>query len=188
MEANPVTLQIQSEEHMMRLLAFLHTTQIPFQIENPSKFQRTLYQLIDEDKVNPSWLRHSELEEQMDSIEKELEQAVGEEDEEAKAHCHMFKEFRNLVKKEYNSDSMRVLYKPTDHFKEFCGGEWLTRDGLISANTALTFLEHNIKTRGIRMVNGVIYTTEWLRTVLQNTRDTIFYDELPILVNTLLKK
>ena len=185
MEANPVTLQIQSEEHMIRLLAFLSDTNIPFKIENPSKFQRLLYQLIDEDKVNPSWLRSPELESQMDSIERELE---GEEDEEAKAHCHMFKEFRNLVKKDYNSDSMRVLYKPTDYFKEFCGSEWLTRDGFISANTALTFLEHNIKSRGIRTVNGVIYTTEWLRAVLQDTRETLCYDELPVLVNTLLKK
>jgi hypothetical protein len=187
MEPNTVTLQIQSEGHMARLLAFLHDTQISFQIENPSNFQRTLYQLIDEDKVNPSWLRSSVLEEQLNSIEGELEQGIGE-DEESYSSYTMFKEFRNLVNKEYNSDSMRVLYKPTEHFKEFCGGEWLTRDGLISANTVLTFLEHNIKNRGIRMVNGVIYTTDWLRTVLQDTRDTIFYDELPILVNTLLKK
>ena len=187
MEATPVTLQIQSEEHMLCLLSFLHTSNIPFKIENSSKFQRILYQLIDEDKVNPSWLRHSQLEEELNSIERELEDGNGE-DEESCASYTMFKEFRNLVKKDYNSDSMRVLYKPTDHFKEFCGGEWLTRDGLISANTALTFLENNIKSRGIRMVNGVIYTTEWLRAVLQDTRDTIFYDELPILVNSLLKK
>jgi hypothetical protein len=167
-----VSLKIQSEDDMPKLLTFLHETNIQFSVENPSTFQQILYKALKNKKVNTNALRNPAIESQIIGIEDTLvQEVIGD---------------TSTIKE--TTDSMSILYKPTEHFKEFCGSEWLNANGLISANTALTFLEHNIKSRGIRMVNRVIYTTEWLRAVLQDTREAICYDELHGLVHTLLKK
>jgi hypothetical protein len=193
MEVNMVSLQIQSEGDMVRLLSFLHDTKIQFRVEDPVRFERILYQAIDGDKVNPAWLRNRVFDDILTDIEEKL--LLEHEDGGSSKHdtteleegIKMIADFRSLVRKEHTPYSMRVLYKPTEHFKEFCGGEWLTQKGFISPHTAVTFLEYNIQKRGIRVTNGVIYTTEWLRAVLEDTRETIYHDELPILVNKLLK-
>lgn len=190
MEVNSVTLQIQSEEHMVRLLAFLHDTKIQFRVEDSNTFEQILYQAICGDKINPAWLRRDIFNSILTNIEEKLLLELEEHKDnttELEVKIKMIEDFRALVKKNFTSDSMMMLYKPTRHFKEYCGSEWLTSNGLISPNTAMTFLEHTIKNRNIQVMNGVIYTTEWLRAVLEDTREIIYYDELPILVNRFLQ-
>jgi len=183
-----VKLTIQSEEQLVKLLGFLHLSAIPFDILEPDTFKRRLFQAIDGEKVNPSWMRNPVLEQQLDEIEQQLEESRSDVDShDTDEHMFTVKEFRKLVKKEYTTAAMKNLYKPTEHFKEFCGSEWLTPKGMISPHSVLQFIDQHIQTRGIRVENGVVYMTEWMKSLLQESRDTLYYDELPQFAGKLLK-
>ncbi len=188
-----VQLTIQNEEQFVKLLGFLHSSNIPFDILTKDSFNAFLFQAIDVEKVNPSWMRRPVFEKQLEEIQDQLELSLlddvrdGHDITESDEHLANFKEFRKLVNREYTTAGMKTLYKPTDHFKEYCGSEWLNPKGMISPQSVLNFFDFHIRGRNIRVEDGVIYTTEWLRSLLQETRETMFYDELPQYVSRLLK-
>ena len=69
--------------------------------------------------------------------------------------------------------------KPTAHFKEYCGGEWLNKKGMITRAQAIDFLNYNMKKRGIEERNGIIFLNDWMKGLLQEYRTIINRDELP---------
>lgn len=78
-----------------------------------------------------------------------------------------------------------LLRKPNLHFREFCGYEWMNKQGKMTVNQAIDFLNYHIERRKIKEVDGLIYMNEWMQGLLQEYRSVIYREELPILVERL---
>ena len=72
---------------------------------------------------------------------------------------------------------------PTDHFKSYCGKEWLNSEGKLSIDNILEFLYQQIKIRDIKIINNYIITDKWLQDLLQDYRPSIHEDELPVIAH-----
>ena len=72
--------------------------------------------------------------------------------------------------------------KPTTHFKEFCGGEWLNKKGMITFEQAHDFVEWQIKQRGLKEKDGMLFLDEYFQNLFQEYRSFIYRQEIPKLV------
>jgi hypothetical protein len=182
-----LSLQISNEEEMAKVLQFLHTSRLKFSITDSEKFRQTLYQAIDSERIQPSWVRQPEFQNEVRQIENQLEGEY-QQNKDDKEVEQAYKHIKSFTKRAYSKDdTMDTYFKPTDHFKEFCGSECLTAKGLITPNLSVTFIHHQMKIRKIPIMNGVIQTNEWLRSLLEDARSQIYVDELPELVYRLLQ-
>jgi hypothetical protein len=187
-------LRVQSEAELVKLLEFLHISKVQFEIQDSERFEKLLYQGIDSEKIQPSWVRHEKFENHLQNIEGDLERAMIEESlakddtSEIQEHIVNIREFRKLVSRDYNTELMNTYFTPTEHFKGFCGPESLTPKGKITPNEILHFLEYQFKIREIPVKNGLIHTNEWVRTLLEDGREFIQHDDLHRIVFRLLKK
>jgi hypothetical protein len=181
--------RIQSEAELVKLLEFLHTSKVQFEIQDSDRFEKLLYQAIDSEKIQPSWVRDDRYSKHLQKIENDVVAVLEEGDDtgEAQEHLVNIREFRKLVNKEYDTELMNTYFTPTEHFKGFCGPENLTPKGKITPNGVLHFFEYQFKIRNIKIQNGLIHTNEWVRTVLEDGREFIQYDDLPRIVFRLLK-
>lgn len=183
-------LTIQSEAELVKLLEFVYISKIQVEIQDSDRFEKLLYQAIDSEKIQPSWVRDDRYSKHLQKIEDDLVAVLEEGDDtgESQEHLQNIREFRKLVNKDYNTELMNTYFTPTEHFKGFCGYEWLTPKGKITPNGVLHFLEQQLQIREIPIVNGMIYTNEWVRNVLEDGREFIQHDDLPRIVFRLLKK
>jgi hypothetical protein len=78
-----------------------------------------------------------------------------------------------------------VFRKPTSHFKEYCGDEWLNKKGTMTTEEAIYFLNYNIKLRKMKEKDGCIFINEWMQGLLKEYRSVIYREELPLLVDRL---
>ena len=77
-----------------------------------------------------------------------------------------------------------VLRRPTDHFKDYCGSGWLTREGLISEKEAIEFVRYHSRTLEN---DGVIKLNDWLRCLINENRYEMYIAELPVIVQRFFK-
>ena len=183
-----VTLEIGSDRQFLKLLEFIQLTSTTISVEESDEFSRYLFTAIDNSHIHPSLGKIPAIQNQLQKLEEELLKHVSEDETgETGEQLEQVRQFRKISENGYDADFFDKLYKPTDILKECCGPEWLTyKTGLISRRGVLNFLTHHFKIRDIPVKNGIIHTNEWLRSLLQDGREFIYEDELPMLINHLL--
>lgn len=78
-----------------------------------------------------------------------------------------------------------IFRKPTPHFKEYCGDEWLNKQGKMTTDQAIYFLNCNIKLKNMKEKDGCIFINEWMQGLLKEYRNVIYREELHLLVDRL---
>jgi len=79
-------------------------------------------------------------------------------------------------------EKLSDLYKPTEHFKEFCGSHCLNSDGLTSCEDVLYIINNNIRNQRIKKEGGVIYANDWIKELFQSSKERYYESELPGLI------
>lgn len=85
-------------------------------------------------------------------------------------------------------DDMFALRVPTAEFKTFCGGEWLTKKGLISYDEAIRRIQHHIQSRGLFRPETTRIEFDDVLTELIGTAGPVYMHQIPHLVKTHLFK
>ena len=178
-----VSIECSNEIELVTLLKFFYEMKFSFTIQNYDNFKNILFNAICADMINPCWIRSSNVRTVLKNIESEMEaRAKITEDSNIKEKLLKIQEFVRKVEYSIENKDMNCLRKPTDHFKEFCGPMWLTRNGLISENEAIEFLRYNIKKHNMEEKDGIVKINEWMRSLLQEHRYEIYIEELPLFV------
>lgn len=73
----------------------------------------------------------------------------------------------------------KALLSPTDHFKQFCGNEWLNPNGKLTYANALEFVELQIQQRGLKEKDGMIFLNEYFQNLFQDYRTFMYRHEIP---------
>ena len=85
-------------------------------------------------------------------------------------------------------DDMFALRVPTAEFKTFCGGEWLTKKGLISYDEAIRRIQHHIQSRDLFRPETTRVEFDDALTELIGTAGPVYMHQIPQLVKTHLFK
>lgn len=91
-------------------------------------------------------------------------------------------------KAERAEDDMFALRVPTAEFKAFCGGEWLTKKGLISYDEAIRRIQHHIQSRSLFRPETTRIEFDDVLTELIGTAGPVYMHQIPQLVKTHLFK
>jgi hypothetical protein len=126
----------------------------------------TIIKAIREDLINPEWLS-------TDSMRDVL--MVLDTKEDLTLFVKMVRGFKD--------QSFDLLLKPTSHYLRYCGNEWLNPKGLTTKNSAIRFLETQIRQQNMKEVDGLIFTNTWMNELLNDYRTSIYRKELPNLVH-----
>jgi len=180
-----VSIECSNEIELVTLLKFFYEMKLSFMIQNYENFKNILFNAICGDMIYPCWIRSSNIRTVVKSIQSEMEaraRITNNEDINIKENLLKIQEFVKKVEYSTENKDMNCLRKPTDHFKEFCGPMWLTRNGMISEKEAIEFLKYNIKKHNMEEKNGLVKINEWMRSLLQENRYEIYIEELPLFV------
>ena len=151
-----------NQKSASQVLQFIYESGIICDIEGDESFFSLICEELKENKINPIWL-----------------------------NCKSLENIRNKIKESdvsyllNNTETEEWFYrkmKPNDHFKQYCGAEWLTKDGYITPQQAVEFLKHNISTRCIERVNGKMRLNAWFQGVMQESKEEIYECELKHIV------
>jgi hypothetical protein len=152
------------------IFKFFYENSIQFGIHNQDSIP-TLISLIEAGTIEPHWC--SPITNLLDTISLKSEKV---------------QEFISQVHDIHNLDNLTIHVKPTDHFRNYCGAEGLTREGLTCKKYLLDFMDYHIKVRGLKEENGVIHINEWFQGLIQEYRTTIHRRELPHIINRFIAK
>ena len=146
------SINLETEEQMTEFIKFLSNKSIRFTADE--YFIKLLYKSIISGKINPSWLDNDIFDKYLDDISKEYNT-----DERVQL-------FINSVKGHYNESFSSVKLKPTEHFKKFCGPEWLNHEGRMSKKSAYNFVMYQISVRDVVLKDEKIYLNDYLKDLL----------------------
>jgi len=157
-----VVFEQMTSDQMRQFLKFLYDSRVSY------KFQSTqvdiIIKAIQENLVNPEWLSTPGMIGVMNILEKKD------------------LSFVNIVKG-FNDDDFNTLLAPNEHYKKYCGPEWLNSTGMTTKNSVIRFIEHNVLIQKMDEVDGQIFMNTWMKEFLNDYRATIYRKEIPNLVN-----
>lgn len=166
-----LTFDKMSHSDFIDILDYLYKRRISFSFELSDLLMKILIECIDKNKISYFWLST----ESMIPVLKELRKYENE-------------NVKKLIKDidfYLDDDFLKILREPTEHFKDYCGDEWLV-NGLISQKELVRFIEYHIDLRKIKCVNDTIVTDEWFQSLLKDNRPLLYRHELESLMNSLL--
>ncbi len=134
--------------------------------------------LIQKDRFNPAWLRNP-------LIATTLQLMWQQFDSEKNPDAEKVKKILDFAQ-EKSPECLSRKYKPTEHFKTYCGYEWCNKNGEITLGATCDFIKYHINKRNICVQDGIIFPDTWLRELLQESRPTFYESEIPVLVQKLL--
>lgn len=170
-----IQIILKNPDQLAQLIHFWHTSKITPSFKKDDRFYSFLYQAIDghslisdcvtkETVLEDVWVLH-------DTFQKNY---LDQKDPEDQEQWETIVNFLGIV---FNEPSRFILnrspQKPTEHFKEFCGSEWLNPDGRISQRCVLDFFDQQCKIRKIRTENGQIFLNDWAKKLFQTNAETI---------------
>lgn len=159
-----IQIKLETEEDLVDFVKFLSNTSIQF--TGDDNFMKLFHKAIISGKISPSWLDNDIFSSYLESISKEYN-----EDE-------RLQRFIKSIKGCYNDSFSSVKLKPTEHFKKFCGPEWLNYNGLMSKKSAYDFVMYQISVRKISISDDKINMTDYLKELLNVNVDVLSKWEL----------
>ena len=169
-----LTLSLVSSREVAQLLRFLYESSVSYTIAHDSICISSLIKAIEEKMINPAWMKHSGMKSIVDALEKT-------------SKSESIRVFIAMVRG-FDINSFNVELVPTEHFKAYCGPEWVNKYGLITKRDAVEFIEYNIAIQKLKEVDGIITTNQWLQELLQEYRPTIYRQEIPNLVHRFFRE
>ena len=156
-------------ENIAMLLKVLYDSKISYNIETTQMDELMIYEAIENALIKPIWMTSP----QFYTILKKIQGIYNSEN---------INNFVDDVEALTNKSLYDILMKPNDHFKEYVGAEGLNRDGLMSMNDAIRFINTQILIRKLKKDGNFVYTDTWLKGVLQTNNEVINLDELSEIV------
>ena len=157
-----------SPGEVSHLLRFLYESSISYKIEYDNVFISELINAIEDNMINPVWLSQQGMKEILNELESYSSEKI-------RLFIVMVKGF------DINSFNEELI--PTEHFKLYCGSEWLNKNGMITKRDVVKFIEYSIEVQKLKEVDGIIMTNQWLQDLLKEYRNTIYRKEIPNLVH-----
>ncbi len=185
-----VQFTIKTPEQFAEMIAFWYKIKTDPIFPNTAVFTKFLYQAIDSHALNPDVVTKETVLEDIEELDSYFQKHLAEDpsDTEIQEQAMTVKNFLAIVSKESgHSLFSSALCTPTKHFKEFCGPEWLTKDGKISKRSAKEFFEQQCKIRKIRESNEKIYLNEWAQKLFQTGESEIYRTDLFDHINELFE-
>jgi hypothetical protein len=166
-----INIKLETESEVIEFVKFLSKVSIHF--IGDDKFTNLLHKAILSGKIVPSWLDNDIFSSYLESISKEYY-----EDE-------RLQRFINSIKGCYNDSFSSVKLKPTEHFKKFCGPEWLNYNGLMSKKSAYDFVMYQISVRKVNVYDDKINVNDYLKDLLNVNVDVLSKWELVNVLDSL---
>jgi hypothetical protein len=167
-----IQIKLETEEDLVEFIKFLSKTSIQF--TGDGNFTNLLHKTILSGKITPSSLDNDIFSTYLESISKEYN-----EDE-------RLQRFIKSIKGCYNDSFSSVKLTPTEHFKRFCGPEWLNYNGLMSKKSAYDFVMYQISIRKVSISDDKIKMTDYLKDLLNTNVDVLSTWELVNILDSLL--
>ena len=158
-----------SPSSVAALIKCLYETGIQFTIENSDDIVNSIASIIESQHMNPTWFATDSMLRVVEKIKQ-------------KNSSEKVSEFVDAVYHISEYEGCNIPMKPTEHFKEFCGSEWLDHRGLISKSNAICFLKYQISARGLKVCDTIVHTNEWLRELIGEDKREIYIQEFPFIV------
>jgi hypothetical protein len=172
-----VQFTIKTPQQFADMVSFWYTIKTNPFFSNKDSLGSLLYQAIDAHLLNPEVVTKETVLEDVEELNRYFQKHLAQDpsDTDIQEQATTVKHFLAIVSKESNNTLFSsALCTPTEHFKEFCGPEWLTKQGKLSKRTAYEFFEQQCKIRKIRESNGKIYLNEWAQKLFQTGESEIY--------------
>ena len=147
-----------NQKSASQILRFLYESGLLCHIEYTDECISMICKELKDGTINPIWLNCKSLE----TLRKRLESS----------------DASSLLCETETEEWFVKRMKPNDHFKQYCGSEWLSKDGRISPEQAVEFLKYHIKCRKMNVSNGIIRADSWFQEVIQESKEEIYEGEL----------
>ena len=159
-----ITFSEMSPCQISKFLSFLYDYNVSYTFQSIPV--EPVVRAILQDLINPVWLSTNAMKGLLEILEARED----------------VKGFVKIVKGFMDESFDRQLI-PNEHYKKYCGNEWLGARGQTTKKTVVAFIEHHIALQKMKEENGLIYTNTWLQELLQDNRRTIYRQEIPNLVH-----